>query len=301
MKQIIKHLLKGKLDYLINGVETENWRETGGFEVIERKRKLFDKRGVQIVKADMRTILKEHWLEEDGTLHVNYQTHTAYLCKDGDDMYMEEQIEKRTALVYEQMIVKDFEIQRPKVELVSDHKEEPSAESREELGRKFRYDRLAVVRYAETFWNKRNSTYKNFQDNCTNFVSQCLRAGKAPMRGYPNRGKGWWMQNHSWSYSWAVAHSLRTFLKQSKAGLRSVQVGSADQLMEGDVICYDFRGDGRFDHTAIVTAKDKSNMPLVNAQTHDCRMRYWSYEDSPAYTPSIRYAFLHIEDDTIKS
>lgn len=82
------------------------------------------------------------------------------------------------------------------------------------------------------------------------------------------------------------------FLKQSKAGLRAVQKRAAKELIEGDVICYDFNGDGRFDHVALVTAKDKSNMPLVNAQTHDCRMRYWSYEDSPAYTSSIRYAFF---------
>ncbi|MGE1104293.1 amidase domain-containing protein, partial [Peribacillus simplex] len=32
----------------------------------------------------------------------------------------------------------------------------------------------------------------------------------------------------------------------------------------------------------------------------DSRMRYWSYEDSTAYTPSIRYAFFHITDDTTK-
>lgn len=81
-------------------------------------------------------------------------------------------------------------------------------------------------------------------------------------------------------------------MKQSKAGLRAVQKRAAKELIEGDVICYDFNGDGRFDHVALVTAKDKSNMPLVNAQTHDCRMRYWSYEDSPAYTSSIRYAFF---------
>lgn len=41
-------------------------------------------------------------------------------------------------------------------------------------------------------------------------------------------------------------------------------------------------------------------MPLVNAQTYDSRMRYWSYEDSTAYTPSIRYTFFHILDDAPK-
>ncbi|MEC3606239.1 amidase domain-containing protein [Bacillus glycinifermentans] len=301
MKEIIEQLLKARLDYLINGNDQRSWRDAGDAEVIERKKKLFEKRGVKIVKARMKTAIKDHWLEDDGTAHVNYQSHTAYLCKDGDDMYMEEQIEKRTALLYDQMVVKDTEIPRPSVQPISDDEYCADAEKRELLGRAFTYDRLSAVRYAETFWNKRNSAYKNFEDNCTNFISQCIRAGDAPMRGYPNRGAGWWMQNHSWSYSWTVAHSLRTFLKRSKTGLRAIQAGAAEELTVGDVICYDFNGDGRFDHVAIVTAKDKGNMPLVNAQTHDCRMRYWSYEDSPAYTPSIRYAFFHIADDTTKA
>ncbi|MFN2746798.1 MULTISPECIES: amidase domain-containing protein [Bacillus] len=301
MKQTIEQLLTARLNYLINGKEEESLRETGDFDVLERKRKLFEKRGVQIVKANTRAAIKDHWLDEDGAAHVNYQTQTAYLCKDGDDMYMEEQVENRSALLDEQMVVKDCGVPRPAVEPIPDGERSSGAEPDELLGRAFRYDRLAAVRYAETFWNKRNPAYKNFEDNCTNFISQCLRAGGAPMRGYPNRGTGWWMQNHSWSYSWTVANSLRSFLSRSKAGLRSVQVKNAAELTEGDVIFYDFNGDGRFDHSVIVTAKDKSNMPLVNAQTHDCRMRYWSYEDSPAYTASIRYAFFHIADDTPKA
>ena len=32
-------------------------------------------------------------------------------------------------------------------------------------------------------------------NDCTNYVSQCLHQGEAPMRGYPNRVNGWWMQN----------------------------------------------------------------------------------------------------------
>ncbi|MDI5791003.1 hypothetical protein PO124_29175 [Bacillus licheniformis] len=58
----------------------------------------FSKRGVHIVKANIEAAVKEHWLDEDGASHVNYQTHTAYLCKDGDDMYMEEHMEDRNAL-----------------------------------------------------------------------------------------------------------------------------------------------------------------------------------------------------------
>ena len=116
------------------------------------------------------------------------------------------------------------------------------------------------------------------------------------MRGYPNRGTGWWLQHNNWSYSWTVAHSLRLYLANSKSGLRAKEVSSPDQLLLGDVICYDFEGDGRYNHNTMVTAKDAYGMPLVNANTYNSRMRYWAYEDSSAYTPNIKYKFFTIVD-----
>lgn len=116
------------------------------------------------------------------------------------------------------------------------------------------------------------------------------------MRGNPNRGKGWWMRGKNYSYSWAVAHSLKTYLDQSKTGLRAKRVKSPEQLLLGDVICYDFQGNGRFDHNTIVTGKDAAGMPLVNAHTYNSRQRYWAYEDSSAYTPNIQYRFYSIID-----
>lgn len=160
----------------------------------------------------------------------------------------------------------------------------------------YQYDRARAVRYAETWWNRHNPVFPSFPVDCTNFVSQCLYAGGAPMTGYPNRARGWWCQNGSWSYSWAVAHSFRWYLSGSCIGLQAVEVAEPEQLMAGDVICYDFQGDGRFDHSTIVVAKDQNGMPLVNAHTTNSRMRYWSYEDSSAYTPNIRYKFFHIID-----
>jgi len=42
------------------------------------------------------------------------------------------------------------------------------------------YDRWAAQDYADQYWNKRNSNYKNFTANCQNYVSQCLKAGGIP-------------------------------------------------------------------------------------------------------------------------
>jgi hypothetical protein len=79
--------------------------------------------------------------------------------------------------------------------------------------------------------------------------------------------------------------------------LRAVEVNRPEELKLGDIICYDFEGDGRFNHTTIVTAKDADGMPLVNAHTTNSRKRYWAYTDSTAYTPNIKYIFLQVVDD----
>lgn len=160
-----------------------------------------------------------------------------------------------------------------------------------------RYDRQQAVSYAHRWWNSYNPQFKQFDVDCTNYVSQCLWAGGAPMSYARERSKGWWYRfgdPPSWSYSWSVAHSLHWYLAGSQSGLRGKEVSSARQLEPGDVICYDFDGDGRWDHNTIVVGKDRSGEPLVNAHTTNSRNRYWAYRDSYAWTPEIKYKFFHI-------
>ena len=52
---------------------------------------------------------------------------------------------------------------------------------------------LAASDHANTWWNSYNPAYPRFDVDCTNYISQCLRAGGAPMWGYPNRERGWWI------------------------------------------------------------------------------------------------------------
>lgn len=159
------------------------------------------------------------------------------------------------------------------------------------------YDRVKAVAYAHRYWNSYNPKFKHFDVDCTNYVSQCLWAGGAPMTYRPSRSEGWWYRftnPPNWSFSWSVAHALRWYLGTSKGGLRGEEVEKASLLMPGDVICYDFEGDGRFNHTTIVVAKDENGEPLVNAHTSNSRNRYWTYRDSTAWTPRIRYKFFRI-------
>src|SRR5690606_38059004 len=59
--------------------------------------------------------------------------------------------------------------------------------------------------------------------------------------------------------------------------------------------CYDWDGDGRWDHNTIVMPKDPAGMLLVNAHTVISRHRYWIYLDSHAWTPNTPYSFYGIE------
>ncbi|MFC4598537.1 amidase domain-containing protein [Cohnella hongkongensis] len=171
------------------------------------------------------------------------------------------------------------------------------------VGRGTPYLREEAVAYAERWWNEPNPAYENFEVNCTNYVSQCLFAGGAPMNYTGRRSSGWWYKGYSgkeegWSFSWAVAAGLQHYLAAPRGfGLRAETVHEPGQLKLGDVICYDWDGSGRVGHTTIVTAFTPEGMPLVNANTVSSRHRYWDYKDSYAWTDKTRYYFYHIADE----
>ncbi|CAH1218759.1 hypothetical protein PAECIP111893_04480 [Paenibacillus plantiphilus] len=166
-----------------------------------------------------------------------------------------------------------------------------------------RYRRDLAAAYADRWWEEPNPAYENFDVNCTNYVSQCLFAGHAPMNYTGRRDLGWWYRGRSggreqWSYSWAVSNALQIFLSGSRQkGLKATVVHSPEELELGDVITYDWGGDNRFQHSTIVTAFDAQGMPLVNANTVASRHRFWDYQDSYAWTESTKYRFFHIADE----
>ncbi|HZG55188.1 amidase domain-containing protein [Paenibacillus sp.] len=168
--------------------------------------------------------------------------------------------------------------------------------------RSYRYDREAARAYADRHWNEPNPQFIHFDVDCTNYVSQCLYAGGAPMNYTGGRESGWWYRGRSggrelWSYSWSVAHALHWYLMGERSGgLAAEQAASARELTIGDVICYDFDGDGRFEHSVIVTGADGAGQPLVNAHTTNSRGRYWDYRDSYAWTDRTVYRFFRIRD-----
>lgn len=274
-------LKKYWLSFLEDERESDTWWA--------RKKALFKKRQADIVRINGKGHVF-HKMQQGNRSDYHYFMHLSFLIKQGDYFYVEEQ-------------VVPYECELHQGEMIAHRPLEQREEATEEAflpelngkdRNRFTYDRLAAVQYAERWWNSYNPEFRVFDVDCTNYVSQCLYAGGAPMREAPDRSKGWWYQGDNWSYSWAVSHSLRWYLSGSTTGLQGKEVESPEELSPGDVICYDFEDDGRYDHSTFVVAKDANDMPLVNAHTQNSRHRYWSYEDSSAWTPSITYKFFQI-------
>ncbi|WP_186579358.1 amidase domain-containing protein [Aquibacillus kalidii] len=259
---------------------------------ISNKKNLHEKRGNKVPRITGTGKVYRSYETVDKETKVSYQLKVTFFIKEGDLFYHEEEERTHEALFYKGTLVEDKEL-----EVQGDNEDPPkinTVEKEDVRSARFEYDRRAAVQYAERWWNDYNPDYRKFDVDCTNYISQCLHAGGAPMRGAPDRSNGWWFQNNNWSYSWAVAHSFRWYLSGSNQGLKGQELEDPSELLPGDVICYDFEGDGRFDHTTIVVAKDTNGMPLVNAHTTNSRHRYWSYEDSTAYTDNIQYKFFRI-------
>jgi hypothetical protein len=295
MREQLKAHIQDRLDTYVFKSKTTN-RTIINDETIRQKQEAHKRRGAEIVKCS--ATAKIHSIHEDQQqreANVFYEIHTRYLIKQKKNLYLEEEADQRYSEWIDGELIQDFSIQ-DEGDRTSPRFIPPQEEEEQQEPLRFKYSRMEAVRYAEQYWNSYNPQFKKFEVNCTNYISQCLYAGGAPMVGYPKKSGGWWMRNNDWSYTWAVAHALRWYLPNAKQGLKAKEVSKATDLKPGDVICYDFEGDGRFDHNTIVVAKDENGEPLVNANTYNSRMRYWKYEDSTAYTPNIKYKFFHIQD-----
>ncbi|UUA08948.1 MULTISPECIES: amidase domain-containing protein [Streptomyces] len=127
------------------------------------------------------------------------------------------------------------------------------------------YDYKAMAAYAEKHWNVYNKDYPDFSGrgaggDCTNFVSQALKAGgwkHAP--GYVYDYTKWFGNADIQSHSFIGVNEWSWFAQNSK---RTKPLANVYQLEVGDVLQMDFNRDGSKDHTMIVTSKT-GGMPYV--------------------------------------
>ncbi|MET7683467.1 amidase domain-containing protein [Streptomyces sp. NPDC005423] len=128
------------------------------------------------------------------------------------------------------------------------------------------YDYKAMAAYAAKYWNNYNPDYPNFNGqgaggDCTNFVSQSLKAGGwKHVPGYTDDFHKWFGTADIQSDSFVGVNEFSWFALSSK---RVTSLDNVYQLDVGDVLQMDFNKDGSKDHTMIVTYRSPQGVPYV--------------------------------------
>lgn len=123
------------------------------------------------------------------------------------------------------------------------------------------YDYLAMLDYANKYWDNYNPEYRAFDNDCTNFISQIMDAG-----GWDHKS-GLWSSNSAWWYnwlnnthSWSGADNWFRFAREESGRVTSLE--HIYQMQPSDVLQVDWDLPGNenpneppdnIDHTMIVT------------------------------------------------
>ncbi|HEX2926502.1 MAG TPA: amidase domain-containing protein [Ruminiclostridium sp.] len=180
------------------------------------------------------------------------------------------------------------------------------------------YNREAVYNWAYNHWNNYSGLFINFGDedwkggDCTNFVSQCLRAGGAmnDKTGafqwyYDNRGTPS-TSDDTYSWTWSVARGLNSILegnyKNQEFGPKATQkVINGDNeydssignyILPGDLVQYHWKTKSTITHAAVIVGmiynSSKSRYePVIAEHTEDSWFTPWTNNAYKTY-------FVHI-------
>ena len=155
------------------------------------------------------------------------------------------------------------------------------------------YNRERAVAYAHKWAFKRNPAYYDFSEiggDCTNFISQCLHAGGAPMNYKKDLG---WYYNSSTSRAptWSGVQYLYNFLISNKGIGPMGALISLQDIEIGDVIQLSF--DGRtYGHSLLVVAVGSpisEKTVLIATHTDDS-----DYRPLSTYYAAVQYRCLKI-------
>ncbi|MEV6649044.1 amidase domain-containing protein [Streptomyces sp. NPDC051219] len=126
------------------------------------------------------------------------------------------------------------------------------------------YDYKAMAVYAETYWKNYNPAYRKFNDaggDCTNFISQALKAGGWKHdSGLYSDYRNWWYDASYQTNSWVGADDWAWFTLHHK---RATNLTNVYQLGVGDIMQMDFNRDGSKDHSMIATHRSRSGVPYL--------------------------------------
>jgi len=161
------------------------------------------------------------------------------------------------------------------------------------------YDRDGAQAYADKYALSYNPTYVRFSADCADFASQCTRAGGMPVN-LGSYSAGWWYDKRgtsspsddTYSLSWINVTKQTGFWN----GLRTDWVSSVSGLSRGDVIYYDWTGDGTWDHAAVLAGTNSAGQKVIDAHTTDLYHVYWKLGYSTTH-----YKYAHVRAQWVVS
>ncbi|MDI6716961.1 MAG: amidase domain-containing protein [Actinomycetota bacterium] len=171
----------------------------------------------------------------------------------------------------------------------------------------FAWSKSSAVSYAETYALSPNNAWPYFDGgDCTNFVSQCLEYGGIAMDTvYTDRSKWYMVKNMFgawiWGYPWTVAHDFYEYFRTSSrtasyryfigsydwqsATSRPIPPDNNTSLNNGDIVSFNFDGDGDRDHNTIVVAQNST----------DWENSSYSGDLVDYHTPNKKHIIWHLE------
>jgi hypothetical protein len=135
------------------------------------------------------------------------------------------------------------------------------------------YSYPAMTAYALAHWSSYNSSYRAYQNDCTNFISQITSAGGwsyvggGPFDDRTDKSK-WYYGSFTWttSYTWAGAENWYWFATGSG---RTLILPSVWNMQETDVLQADWDKNNSIDHTMFVTKTDAAGEKYLTYHTTD--------------------------------
>lgn len=150
------------------------------------------------------------------------------------------------------------------------------------------YDWAAAADYLRRYVYNYNTAYRRFDNqvpggDCTNFVSQALRAGgwqDAP--GFYQDPHYWWYNFLNQTWSWVNVGYLMQFMQTSG---RVQFLAYLNDLWIGDVLQIDFGANGTMDHSMMVDDKISSDLTGIFMTYHTTDTYHKALADIVASLP----------------
>ena len=149
-----------------------------------------------------------------------------------------------------------------------------------------------MVDYATKWAKSYNPKYRNWgkkSEDCTNFVSQALRAGGwKDDTGWYKSSSNWWYNSWNQTWSWTSAEYWSRF-----ATKRTTHLDNVWKMRLGDVLQADWDANGTMDHTMIVTKVTSNEIylsyhsnPQLNKPLSQILREMWT-----AHPKTVYYAY----------